>query len=140
VKATIAAVLPGLLLTTALASAGVSIRQEQIQFEKGKASATIKGSIQGDQTVDYTLRAAAGQSMVVLFEPSNLSAYFNVTAPGADAAMFVGSTSGNRFEAELPADGVYTIRVCLMRNAARRNELVNYKLEVTVAGKAAEAS
>jgi hypothetical protein len=46
----------------------------------------------------------------------------------------VGSTSGNRFEAELPADGVYTIRVYLMRNAARRNETARYTLDVGIAG------
>jgi hypothetical protein len=57
----------------------------------------------------------------------------------------VGSTSGNRFEAELPADGVYMVRVYLRRNAARRNETANSTLEVGIAGgsktaAAAEAS
>jgi hypothetical protein len=145
-KALLACLLSGLLLETTLASAEVGIRQEHIQFEKGASSATLTGNIKGDQIVDYQLRARAGQSMVVNFKPSNLSAYFNVLPPGANAAIFVGSTSGNRFEAELPADGVYTIRVYLMRNAARRNETANYTLKVGMAGKgktaaaAAEAS
>ena len=94
------------LLATTLASAEMGIRQEQIQFKKGATSATLKGKIKGDQIVDYQLRAGAGQSMVVIFKPSNRSAYFNVMPPGSDVAMFVGSISGNRFEAELPADGV----------------------------------
>jgi len=72
--------------------------------------------------------------MVVDFKTGNPSAYFNVTAPGADSAMFIGSTSGNRFDDELPADGVYTIRVYLMRNAARRNETAQYTLKVSIAG------
>jgi hypothetical protein len=144
-KALLAYLLSGLLLETTLASAEVGIRQEHIWFEKGASSATLTGNIKGDQIVDYQLRARAGQSMVVNFKPSNLSAYFNVLPPGANAAIFVGSTSGNRFEAELPADGVYTIRVYLMRNAARRNETANYTLKVGMAGKgktaaAAEAS
>jgi hypothetical protein len=46
----------------------------------------------------------------------------------------VGSTSGNRFEAQLTAEGVYTIRVYLMRNEARRNETTNYLLEVGISG------
>jgi len=71
---------------------------------------------------------------VVNFKPGNRSAYFNVLPPGSDEAMFVGSTSGNRFEAELPVDGMYTIRVYLMRNAARRNETANYTLDVGIAG------
>jgi hypothetical protein len=55
-------------------------------------------------------------------------------------AIFVGSTSGNRFEAELPADGEYTIRVYLMRNAARRNETANYTLEVGISGETKPAA
>jgi hypothetical protein len=133
-KALIAYALSGLLLATTLASAEVGIRQEQIQFQKGATSATLKGKIKGDQIVDYQLRAGLGQSMVVIFKPSNRSAYFNVMPPGSDEAIFVGSTYGNRFEAALPADGVYTIRVYLMRNAARRNETANYTLEVGIVG------
>lgn len=133
-KALRACVLGGLLLATTFALAGVNIRQEQIQFEKGKSGTTITGKIKGDQMVDYQLRASAGQSMVAIFKPSNMSAYFNVLPPGSDVAIFVGSMSGNRFDAELPGDGVYTIRVYLMRNAARRNETANYTLEVGVTG------
>jgi hypothetical protein len=134
-KALLAFLLSGLLFGTLLASAEGGIRQEQIQFEKGASSATLTGNIRGDQIVDYQLRARAGQSMVVNFKPSNLSAYFNILPPGADVAIFVGSTAGNRFEAELPADGMYTIRVYLMRNVARRNETAHYTLKVGIAGK-----
>lgn len=131
-KALRACVLGGLLLATTFALAGVNIRQEQIQFEEGKSDTTITGKIKGDWMVDYQLRASARQSMVAIFKPSNRSAYFNVLPPGSDVAIFVGSMSGNRFDAELPTDGVYTIRVYLMRNAARRNETANYTLEVGV--------
>lgn len=131
-KALRACVVVGLLLATTFSMAGVNIRQEQIQFEKGKSGATITGKIKGDQMVDYHLRASARQSMVAIFKPSNTSAYFNVLPPGSDVAIFVGSMSGNRFDAELPIDGVYTIRVYLMRNAARRDENANYTLEVGV--------
>ncbi len=111
------------------------IRQEWVQFKRGETGATIKGKIKGYQIVDYKVRAGAGQSMVVNFKPSNRSAYFNVMPAGSHVAMFVGSTSGNHFEANLPADGMYTIRVYLMRNAARRNETTNYTLEICIAGK-----
>jgi hypothetical protein len=133
-KALLACVLGGLLFGFTLASAEADIRREQIQFEKGKSGTTITGKIKGDQTIDYQLRASAGQSMVAIFKPSNLSAYFNVLPPGSKVAIFVGSVSGNRFDAKLPANGVYTIRVYLMRNAARRNETANYTLEVSIAG------
>jgi Periplasmic lysozyme inhibitor of I-type lysozyme len=133
-KALLACVLGGLFFGSTLASAEADIRREQIQFEKGKSGTTITGKIKGDQIVDYQLRASAGQSMVAIFKPNNLSAYFNVLPPGSKVAIFVGSVSGNRFDAKLPANGVYTIRVYLMRNAARRNETANYTLEVSIAG------
>lgn len=132
----LASVLSGLLLAGSAASAMPANRREQVQFRKGETGTTLKGRIKGDQIVDYRLRAAAGQSIVVAFRPSNPSAYFNVIAPGADSALFVGSTSGNEFSAELPTDGVYTLRVYLMRHAARRNETADYALQVRVVGQA----
>ena len=123
-----------LLFGTALSSTEAQIRQEQILFKKGASGATVTGAIKGDQTVDYQLRANEGQSMVVVFKPSNPSAYFNVLPPGLETALFIGSTLGNRFEGKLPADGVYTLRVYLMRNAARRNETAQYTLEVSITG------
>jgi hypothetical protein len=124
------------LVTAPLASAEGGIREQQVQFKKGESGATIKGSIKGDQTVDYKLRANAGQTMVVKFKPSNASAYFNVLPPGSDEAIFIGSTSGNDFSGNLVASGEYTIRVYLMRNAARRNESAKYTLDIGVSGDA----
>lgn len=49
--------------------------------------------------------------------------------------MFVGSTSGVAATMMLPDDGVYVVRVYLMRNAARRKETSNYTLTVGVTGK-----
>ena len=134
------AILLLLLTSNTHVRAADDIRKEQLQFKKGASSATITGKIKGRQSVDYQLLARAGQSMVVNFKPSNSSAYFNVLPPGTDVAIFVGSTSGNRFEAELPADGEYTIRVYLMRNAARRNENANYTLEVGISGETKPAA
>ena len=133
-RAMCAVVLASILPAPAAHAAGPKIREQQIQFERGEARATLKGTIQGDETVDYKLCAAAGQSMVVHFKAKNASAYFNVLPPGSDEALFVGSSSGNRFEGTPPAGGDYTIRVYLMRNAARRNESTTYTLEVSVTG------
>jgi len=133
-KALLVCVLGGLLLGTRLVSAEVDIRHEQIQFAKNTSGTILTGKLKGDQIVDYLLCATAGQSMVAILKPSNLSAYFNVLPPGSDVAIFVGATSGNRFEGQLPADGEYTIRVYPMRNAARRDQTANYTLEVSLAG------
>jgi hypothetical protein len=47
-------------------------------------------------------------------------------------AFFIGSTSGNQFEGVLPESGDYKIRVYMMRSAARRNEVANYRLEMII--------
>lgn len=108
------------------------IRTVPIQFAKGASSKAIKGSVRGYDTVNYTIAARAGQTMTVRMTTANASSYFNVTAPGADAAMFIGSTSGNRFTTTIPSTGTYTIQVYLMRNAARRGEAANFTLNVAV--------
>lgn len=126
-----------LALLAALASpmsALAEIRQEQVEFQKGHNSASVKGSIKGDQTVDYRLRAAAGQIMEVSLQANNPSAYFNILPPRDETALFVGSTSGNSFVGALPRDGDYTVRVYLMRSAARRDESARYTLNFTIAG------
>ena len=126
----------GLALFALVVHAGDDIRKENVQFSKGASDATIKGRIKGDETVDYVLRAKAGQTMTVNFKTSNRMAYFNVLAPDSDQALFVGSDAadGSRFTAELPKDGEYSIRVYLIRAAARRNETANYTLNVAIAG------
>jgi hypothetical protein len=133
-RAKFVAVVLGVLIATVAQAAGPKIRELPVQFPKGETGVSLKGKLKGDETVDYKVRAAAGQSMAIVFKPGNPSAYFNVLPPGSDSAIFIGSTSGNRFEGALPADGTYTIRVYLMRSAARRNESASYALDVGVSG------
>jgi hypothetical protein len=122
-------------VTASSAVAAGQIESRPIQFAKGASSATIKDSVKGDQTIDYKLRARAGQSMSVKLKSSNPSNYFNVLPPGSpDVAIFVGSSGGNEWSGSLEADGEYTVRVYLMRNAARRNEAASYMLTVAVTG------
>ena len=84
-------------------------------------------------TIDYLLGAKQGQYMNVSMATDNGANYFNIIAPGkADETLFVGSTSGNQFEGTLPVSGDYKIRVYLMRSAARRDEIANYRLEMII--------
>jgi len=110
------------------------IRVVNVQFKPNETGTTIKGSIKGRQTIDYRLKAKAGQQMTVNLDTTNLSNYFNVLPPGSETALFVGSTSGNNWTGTLPKDGDYTIRVYLMRSAARRNEKAKYTLSIDIAG------
>jgi hypothetical protein len=110
------------------------IRKERVQFKKGASTATIKGSIKGYETVDYLLGAKAGQTMQVALQTNNGANYFNVLPPGSDAAIAIGSNLGNKWTGTLPVDGEYTVRVYLMRSAARRNEAASYTLTVGITG------
>jgi hypothetical protein len=122
---------------TSTAFAGDDIRTERVQFKPGTSSATIKGKIKGYETVDYVLEASKGQQMNVSMATNNGANYFNILAPGEnDVAMFIGSTSGKQFEGTLPKSGDYKIRVYMMRSAARRNEVANYRLEMIITGAA----
>ncbi len=119
------------------AVADTGIRTQRVQFAKGANSAVVEGTIRGSQTVDYVLRASQGQSMNVSMATDNGANYFNILAPGeTEVAFFNGSVSDNQYEGTLPATGDYKIRVYLMRSAARRNEVANYRLEMVVSGPA----
>ena len=128
-----AAVVAGAVLSPQASSA--QARTERVQFAQGSSSASIKGRVQGDAMVDYQVRAAAGQTISVTLKRSNPQNYFNVLPPGSQGeAMFVGQDGGD-YRGMLPADGDYTVRVYLMRPAARRNESSNYTVTIGVAGK-----
>lgn len=111
-------------------------RIERIQFPHGANSTTISGEIKGYDYVDYRIHASAGQVMEVVLKPANPQNYFNINPPGTDTSMFIGSTTGSEFKAVLPSDGDYTVRVYLMRAAARRDEVGRYSLSVGVTGQA----
>ena len=49
--------------------------------------------------------------------------------------MFVDGSGERVFDSVLPADGSYTLRVFLMRAAARRNESSQYTISIAVIGK-----
>lgn len=121
-----------------LAAAGAwaldEIRTERVEFEAGASSAVVEGSITGYEGVDYVLNAREGQVANISMATDNAAAYFNLIAPDeTDVAYFIGSTQGNQFEGPLPATGDHTVRVYMMRSAARRNETANYRLEMIIA-------
>ena len=132
-----AALVLALLLTalSPLAGAEGDIRTERVHFAKGATSAVVESTIRGYETVDYVLGASKGQYMNVSMATRHLATYFNILAPGeTEVGFFNGSLSENQYEGVLPATGDYRIRVYMMRSAARRNELADYRLEMIVSG------
>lgn len=123
----------------ALAASG--IRKEAIQFAKGSSAASVSGRISGEETVDYTLRARAGQTLHVTLKADSAMAYFNVLPPGSSGeAIFIGSTLGDTFEGTLDQDGEYTVRVYQMRAGARRGESAQYTISTRIDGATASTA
>ena len=136
-RAPLAFIAAGLLAISVQAGGGVAqtaIKSQRVSFRAGADSTLIKGELVGDQTVDYKLRAGAGQTLSVQLKGSNPQNYFNIMAAGSDSALFIGSSSGNSFRGLLPSDGDVRVRVYLMRPAARRNESSSYSLRLEIAG------
>jgi hypothetical protein len=105
-----------------------------VNFPRGRTSTIVKGTIAGDQTRDYVVRAGAGQVMKVTLSGSSI-VYFNVLAPGSnDEAIFIGSTEGNNFGGTLSVSGAYKVRVYQMRATARRGERGSFSLDISVTG------
>ncbi len=122
-------------LLLAVVAVAEDARDEQVRFVQGTSSTMIKATITGWESVNYKLSAKVGQSMLVELKTSNGGNYFNIFSPGkgpGDAAMFIGTTQGNRYQDTLPTDGEYTVQVFLMRNAARRNEKAEYTLKIGI--------
>ncbi len=120
-----------ILSTTAFAD---DVKRERVKFQAGASEATLKASIKGYDSYEYTLGAKAGQVMTISFKSDNASNYFNVMPPGGGEALFVGSSAAdpNSFTGTLPADGDYVVQVYLMRNAARRDEVANYTITIGI--------
>lgn len=138
-------VIRGLLLALALAVGGASLAADGIEsrplkFAKGASSATVKGSIAGRQTIDYKLRARAGQTMTVSLKSGNPGLAFNVLPPGSKDVAIEGAIGLQDWSGTLPADGEYTVRTYLDRAGARRGEKTSYTLTVAIDTAAAQSS
>ena len=111
-------------------------RTVRVQFSAGSSGATIHDSITGYEVVRYLLGAEAGQTMAVMLETANTSTYFNILQPSQPdgPAMALGEMQPeiNRFEGELPESGDYAIEVWMYRAAARRGDVAEFTLDVSI--------
>jgi hypothetical protein len=120
-----------LLAITLIGNAAAATKQ--IQFAKGKSSATISGTVKGGEDVDHVLRANAGQTLNIDFKASKGAAFFNVVPPGSTyEALFVGMNEGDHYSGTLPRDGEYIIRVYLKGAAKDSGKPVKYTLKVGI--------
>ena len=124
------------VLVFALASASSGQTVQTVPESAAAAGTIFEGSIKGDETVEYVIAGAAGQTLSVDLSASNASLYFNIQREGSTEALFVSSTAGSVADVPLPTAGNYVVQVYLMRNAARRDERTSYSLGIGLAGAA----
>ncbi|WP_276391965.1 hypothetical protein [Eudoraea chungangensis] len=109
------------------------IENREIEFARGNNSQTIEAKIVGEKIIDYLLNVKKGQYLNISMATDNRANYFNIMEPNeGNRAIFNGSIGENMFEGIAEASGDYTIRVYLMRSAARRLERANFRLELVV--------
>ncbi len=118
----------------AAAAVGDGVTVSRLQFAPGASGTRVKGRIRGYEVRTYVVGARAGQTMRVTLETANRSASFNVLPPGSSEAIFIGSIAGNSFTGQLARSGDFVISVGLMRRAARRGAVADYRLTVEIAG------
>ena len=122
------------LLAVAIGSVNADDANRKVVFPKGATATTVAGKISGRDGVNHLIDSGAGQTMQILFAPSNRSCYINVFTPGATEAAHIGSSAGNEFGVEHTKAGTYRVQTYLMRNAARRNETCRYRLSIEITG------
>ena len=123
-----------LVVTPICAVASAQIITSNVSIPRGKTSVAVSGTVAGDQTRDYVVRAGAGQTMRVIMSGAPI-VFFNVLPPGSnDEAIFIGSNEGRNFSGTLSASGAYKVRVYQMRATARRGERGAYRLNISVSG------
>lgn len=126
------------LLILSLNVAATDSRQESVVLPEDGQPATLEGRIRGYETVDYQVSAQAGDTLSVHLQTAHRATYFNVLPPDSESALFIGNLQGDRYAGTLPADGIYRIRVYMMRSAARRQERAAFRLTVQQRGGSGE--
>lgn len=124
-------------LAAAVAQAADAIDTRPLRFAAGASSVTVKGTLQGRQTIDYVARARAGQTLSATLESKNAGLAFNLLPPGSNDLALADAIERQTWSGPLPADGEYKIRLYLPRSAARRGESAAYRLTVAIDAAAA---
>ncbi|MBY6223155.1 hypothetical protein [Ferrimonas balearica] len=97
---------------------------------EGDGWVTTEGRLDGYDVMEYRVSLEQGQQWAVSLRSDNRFQYFNITGPNQDTALFIGSTSGTEYAGTAQMAGEYRILTYLMRNAARRDEVGRYTLEI----------
>ena len=105
----------------------------RVKFTNDNNSTEINGEIIGYKYVDYLITVSEGQNINISMSTNKGANYFNIMEPGEKyVAIYNASINGNIYKGIAAKKGDYTIRVYMMRSAARRGETANYILKIKV--------
>ncbi len=111
------------------------ITEARVTFAAGASSASITGSITGDEIRDFIFGARGGQTMEVRFTADTTSADFHILPPGSDpTALDLGSPGAAAWSGKLPYDGDYRVRVFHFRGPADNGVTTRFGIEVAISG------
>jgi hypothetical protein len=129
-----------LFLCVAIAP-GAQAGSKIVSFGKGKSSTTISGKIKGNDSLDYIIRASAGQTLIVDIKGGKPTPYFNIMPPGSTwETVFTGSSDGSHFKGVLDKDGDWVIRVYQMGDAKDAKKTNSFKLNISIPPSAKSSS
>lgn len=117
-----------ILASAGAASAGCG---GAVKFAPGMSSGTVKGSLSGYDSCDYTVAAKKGQTLSASVKGGNLDVI--VISPVEHNFAADGSLT-------LPQSGTYTVRVLQPRAMARKGKDANFSLTVGVKGAKSSAA
>ena len=119
-----------MLVVLAVPSHAAGVRHRNVELKSGIAD--ITGSISGDRSIEYEFSSPGAQVVGIGLKTRHKMAYFDLLPAGSEDPIFNGSVSGRNFLGELPAAGLYRVRVYLMRDAAHRQESASYTLSISL--------
>ena len=112
-------------------SADAASYSTNVQFTSGRLASQYAGRLQGEAQDSYRFYGNAGDMLRVQVAGDNLIAALHYLGKGHDTL--------NAAEQVLPEGGQYELRLALNRAAARRGKAVEYRVGITLEGRAAEA-
>ncbi|MBC7932101.1 MAG: hypothetical protein H7Z38_16200 [Rubrivivax sp.] len=100
-------------------------KESRITLKRGRANATVKGSVAWGRSDSHKLAARAGQTLTLKLASSNTQVLFALFAP--DGKIFLDAVAAREWSGELPQKGDYTITVV---NNEEDSSASPYTLEV----------
>lgn len=108
-------------------------KKVNVSFKTGTTGANYADTVTGSRSVDYYIKAKAGQKMSAKLTSANTSLYFLVTKEGEPQSIADDARDRTEWSGALPDAATYVVRVYLFRNAARTNKRpVSFKIRFDV--------